>query len=37
MALPTSYLVDPEGRLVETWIGPITSDKIIERVDAAEG
>lgn len=36
-ALPTSFLVDPQGRLVETWIGPITSDKIIERVESAEG
>jgi thiol-disulfide isomerase/thioredoxin len=32
-ALPTTFLVDPEGRLVETWIGPITSDKITARVD----
>lgn len=32
-ALPTTFLVDPAGQLVETWIGPITSDKIIERVD----
>ncbi|MDT8448729.1 MAG: TlpA disulfide reductase family protein [Wenzhouxiangellaceae bacterium] len=32
-ALPTTFLVDPNGRLVETWIGPIASDKIIERVE----
>lgn len=32
-ALPTTFLVDPEGRLVETWIGPITSDRIVERID----
>ncbi|MEM1080458.1 MAG: TlpA disulfide reductase family protein [Pseudomonadota bacterium] len=33
LALPTSFLVDPEGVLVETWIGPITSDQITARVD----
>jgi len=27
-ALPTSFLVNPAGELVETWIGPITSDTI---------
>jgi thiol-disulfide isomerase/thioredoxin len=32
-ALPTTYLVDPQGRVVETWIGPITSDRITARVD----
>ena len=32
-ALPTSFLVNPEGELVETWIGPITSEKIQERID----
>ncbi|MDT8437533.1 MAG: TlpA disulfide reductase family protein [Wenzhouxiangellaceae bacterium] len=32
-ALPTSFLVDPEGRLVETWIGPLTSETIMARVD----
>ncbi|MDX1626621.1 MAG: TlpA disulfide reductase family protein [Wenzhouxiangellaceae bacterium] len=32
-ALPTTYLVDPEGRLAETWIGPITSDVITRRID----
>jgi len=32
-ALPTSFLVNPDGELVETWIGPITSDKIIARID----
>jgi len=33
LALPTSFLVNPAGALVETWIGPITSAQIIERVD----
>ena len=33
LALPTSFLVNPEGELVETWIGPITSDVITARVD----
>ncbi|MCA1779485.1 MAG: TlpA family protein disulfide reductase [Xanthomonadaceae bacterium] len=27
-ALPTSFLVNPGGELVETWIGPITSETI---------
>jgi len=33
-ALPTSFLVDPEGHLVETWMGPITSETIEERIDS---
>ncbi len=32
-ALPTSYLVNPAGELVETWLGPITSETIQTRVD----
>ena len=32
-ALPTTFLVDPDGRLVETWIGPVTSDTITTRID----
>jgi len=36
-ALPTTHLVDPDGELVETWMGPITSDKIMQRVDTGEG
>lgn len=33
-ALPTSFLVNPAGELVETWIGPLTSETIQERVDS---
>lgn len=33
-ALPTSFLVNPDGELVETWIGPLTSETIQERVDS---
>lgn len=33
LALPTSFLVNPEGALVETWVGPITSQQITARVD----
>ena len=32
-ALPTSFLVNPEGELVETWIGPLTSETIQARID----
>lgn len=32
-ALPTTYLVDPSGALVETWLGPITSEIITRRID----
>jgi len=32
-ALPTTYLVDPSGALVETWLGPITSEVITKRID----
>jgi len=33
MALPTTFLIDPDGGLAETWIGPITSDRITARID----
>ncbi|MEM7053095.1 MAG: TlpA disulfide reductase family protein [Pseudomonadota bacterium] len=33
LALPTSFLVNPAGELVETWLGPITSVQITARVD----
>lgn len=32
-ALPTSFLVDPDGRIAETWIGPLTSQTIMGRID----
>jgi len=32
-ALPTTYLVDPEGELVQTWIGPITSQTITKWIE----
>jgi len=32
-ALPTTYLVDPTGELVQTWIGPITSKTITEWIE----
>lgn len=35
-ALPTSFLINPEGELVETWLGPITSEKITARIDGEE-
>jgi thiol-disulfide isomerase/thioredoxin len=40
-ALPTTYLIDPEGELVNTWIGPVTSvmiaDWIADRVGGLSG
>jgi len=35
-ALPTSFLINPDGELVETWLGPITSEKITARIDGKE-
>ncbi len=32
-ALPTTYLVDPDGALAETWIGPVTSQMITDWID----
>lgn len=32
-ALPTTFLVDPDGALVKTWVGPITSDTITAWIE----
>ncbi len=31
-ALPTTHLVDAEGRMVHTWIGPVTGEMIEDRI-----
>ncbi|NBB93423.1 MAG: redoxin domain-containing protein [Gammaproteobacteria bacterium] len=31
--LPTTHLVDGTGRLVQTWLGPVTSQMITEWID----
>jgi thiol-disulfide isomerase/thioredoxin len=31
-ALPTTWLVDFEGHIVETWIGPVTGEMIEDRI-----
>jgi len=31
--LPTTYLIDGSGVLVETWLGPVTSEMITEWID----
>lgn len=31
--LPTTHLIDGEGAMVETWLGPVTSDMITEWID----
>lgn len=31
--LPTTHLIDTGGVLVETWLGPVTSDMITEWID----
>lgn len=33
-ALPTTHLIAPDGRLAETWIGPITGETVRSRVDS---
>ena len=37
MALPTTHLVSPEGLLVETWLGPVTSDMIVDEISKKLG
>jgi peroxiredoxin len=32
-ALPTTFLIDREGRLVQTWLGPVTSDMIEQWIE----
>lgn len=36
-ALPTTHLIAPDGRLAETWIGPITGETVRNRVDGETG
>jgi len=31
--LPTTHLIDGSGALVETWLGPVTSEMITEWID----
>jgi len=31
--LPTTHLLDPAGRLVKTWVGPVTSALITDWID----
>ncbi|WP_376695855.1 TlpA family protein disulfide reductase [Wenzhouxiangella sp. EGI_FJ10305] len=31
--LPTTHLIDGDGVMVETWLGPVTSDMITEWID----
>ena len=33
--LPTTYLVDPRGRLAERFIGPVTSSQLAKAIDGA--
>lgn len=37
LALPTTYLVNFEGKRVETWLGPVTSAMIIDRIAELQG
>lgn len=37
LALPTTYLFNPDGQRVETWLGPVTSTMIIDRIEALQG
>lgn len=31
-ALPTTFLIDPQGFLMETWLGPVTSEMITQKI-----
>jgi thiol-disulfide isomerase/thioredoxin len=33
--LPTTHLIAPDGRLAETFLGPVTSQDLARRIDAA--
>ena len=35
-ALPTTFVVDPAGRLVETFLGPVTREQIETYIDKQE-
>lgn len=35
-ALPTTYLLDPDGILVQTFVGPVTGEQIEDFVGVAE-
>ena len=35
-ALPTTWLVDFDGHIVETWIGPVTGEMIEDRIAALQ-
>jgi len=35
LALPTTYLINLEGQTIETWLGPVTSKMIIDRIGLA--
>ena len=37
LALPTTYLINFEGKRVETWLGPVTSAMIIDRIAELQG
>lgn len=34
--LPTTYLVDPQGRLAQRFIGPVTSAQLAKAIDGAQ-
>lgn len=37
LALPTSFLIDPDGVLVETWVGPLTGALVETRIETGPG